>query len=124
MSLKYFYQNGLQPQINLIQSVVKALINPRAGNSLEQIFSLLNVIGTSSKKNVIMRSNKAVKLTAIPISQGALPIESIKGIGKKLGTKLRSYGITTTVDLKSIEPKDYDIPGISQKRLIKWKNNN
>ncbi|NVM28528.1 MAG: helix-hairpin-helix domain-containing protein [Candidatus Helarchaeota archaeon] len=123
MSFNYIFKNGIQPQIDIIQSIAKSLVRPVRKNTVGQVFSLLNVLGAISKKKVITQSNESFKPKAIPTLQESLPIESIKGIGKKIGTKLRFCGITTTADLKVINPKAYNIPGVSQKRLEKWKNN-
>ncbi len=116
MALDYFLRNGVQTQINLIQSVAKALIKPPTTNIIEQVASLFSVLGSVSRKQVINHSKVVQNLEVSP------PIEAIKGVGIKLGVKLRSVGIATLNDLKTMDAKAFKVPGISQNRIQRWQN--
>ena len=120
MSLSYLLRNGIQSQIDIIHSVTKAIIKPPARNHVGQVLSLFNVLGTISKKKAIIQSQKDFKPVALPIPKSGSPVESIKGVGKKLGAKLRAFGLSSTADLKAANPHAYKIPGISQARLQQW----
>ena len=122
MALKNFIMNGVQEQINFIQGITRAIVKPPAENVVGQVVSLLNVLGAASRKQVVKRSINNFKPIAIPISQLEPPIESVKGIGKKLGVKLRLHGISSTEDLKRYKPGAFKIPGISASRIQKWQN--
>ena len=117
MALDYLLRNGVQTQIDIIQSVANALINPPAVNIVGQVASLLNVLGVVSRKQVITHSKKVVVISRTPNTP---PIEAVKGIGKKLGVKLRAVGINTIGDLINLNSKTFNIPGISQTRIQKW----
>lgn len=49
-------------------------------------------------------------------------LEKIRGIGKNIMKKLEQIGITTTEQLKDINPNDLakDLPGISSKKVKEW----
>ena len=120
MALDYLLRNGVQTQIDIIQSVAKALINPPSVNIVGQMTSLLKVLGVVSRKKIVKNAENAVVISGTPY---APPIEAIKGVGKKLGAKLRSLGISTLNDLKKMDAKTFKVPGISQSRIQKWQNN-
>lgn len=119
MALDYFLKNGVQQQLDIIQSVARALINPPSVNLVGQLTSLFNVLGVVSRKNTVGNMQKAFVNSRIPPSP---PIETIKGVGKKLGGKLREVGINTISDLKQLNPATFKIQGISQSRIEKWQN--
>ena len=120
MALNDLLWNGVKQQINFLQNMTKVFLNPPRVNVVGQIFSLLNVLGAINRKKIVSQQNKSFKPVAVPISPNAPPIESVNGIGKKLGEKLRSYGIATTEDLKMLDGATMKIPGISPVRLQKW----
>ncbi len=111
---------GLQQQIRFVQSLSNLLIKPPIDNVIGQVFSLLNVLGTASRKKVVDNHDKAFKPIAIPIHLEAPPVETVKGIGPKLAAKLRTAGIKTTDDLKNCNSLALKIPGISPNRIQKW----
>ena len=49
-------------------------------------------------------------------------LEKIRGIGKNIMKKLEQIGITTTEQLKDLNPNDLakDLPGISSKKVKEW----
>ena len=117
MALDYLLRNGVQTHIDIIQSVAKALINPPAINAITQMTSLLNVLGVISRKKVVKNEERVIAISGTP---SAPPIETIKGVGRKLGLKLRAAGVKTIGDLKNLKTLDCNIPGISQNRIQKW----
>ncbi|MHA1130862.1 MAG: helix-hairpin-helix domain-containing protein [Candidatus Helarchaeota archaeon] len=123
MALENFLWNGLRDQLNILKCVAKAITQPASVNPMKNVLSLFNVLGVVSQKVAIRQTNLNFKPTAVPIIQNTPAIETVRGIGKKLGTKLRSYGIMTVADLKKYDPKISKIPGISPQRIQKWQNN-
>ena len=119
MALDYLLRNSIQPQLDIIQSVAKALINPPTVNIVGQLTSLLNVLGVVSRKRIV----KSVESPSVASEvRSAPPIEAIKGVGRKLGLKFRAAGIKTIADLKKIDTKTFQLSGISPSRLEKWQN--
>ncbi len=121
MALEDILLNGLKERVDVLQSVAKAIMKPSGANTIGQVVSLFSVLGGISRKNIIKQENEPFKPIAIPISSEGPPIETVKGIGKKLGAKLRAFGIMTVNDLRIHSPKDFKIPGISTERIKKWK---
>ncbi|HUX98101.1 MAG TPA: helix-hairpin-helix domain-containing protein [Candidatus Deferrimicrobium sp.] len=109
----------MKQQITFIQHVSKAIMNPPKINIMGQVVSLLNVLGGASRKKV-MSQHSNFQPIAVPIPQDMPPIENVKGIGKKIGAKLRTFGISTIDDLKLIDIKKCKLPGISAIRIQKW----
>jgi len=121
MALEIRLWNGLKEQVDLLQSVAKAIMKPSATSTIGQVVSLFSVLGGISRRNIIRQENEPFKPIAIPIHSEGPPIETVKGIGKKLGAKLRAFGIITVNDLRIHSPKDFKIPGVSTERIKKWK---
>jgi hypothetical protein len=122
MALENLIWNGLQDQLNILRSVTKAIINPAPERPLRNVFSLFSVLGVATRSKTIKHANQKFKPIEIPIKQDSPPVETVKGIGKKLGATLRTFGIKTITDLKNHNPATYKIPGISSQRIQKWQN--
>ena len=119
MALNDLIWDGMKQQITLIQHISKAIMRPPNLSIMNQVVSLLNVLGSASRKRV-MTQNSSFQPIAVPIPQDAAPIESVKGIGKKIGAKLRTFGIITIDDLKMFNIKKSKIIGFSETRIQKW----
>ena len=121
MALNDLLWNHLHGQIKVVQSITKALVTPSSSNVMEHIVSLINILGHASRMKRIQHVQPPAKSTSL-LKQMSPPIESVNGIGKKLGAKLRSFGIYTVADLKKYNPQAFKIPGISQNRILKWQS--
>lgn len=122
MALQNLLHQGFQYQLNLLRSISKSLINAPAGNQMGQVVTLLSALGAVSRKKTISQQTELFRPIAIPIKQAAPPVETIKGIGKKFGAKLRAFGICTTEDLQEFRVEDSEFVGISSKLLKKWQS--
>ncbi len=122
MALETFLWNGLQDQLTILRSVTKAIIHPAPESPLRNMFSLFSVLGVAARRKTIKHTSQEFKPIAIPVKPNSPPIEAVKGIGKKLGATLRTFGIKSVMDLKNHNSKAYKIPGISSQRIEKWQN--
>jgi len=121
MTLQDLVRQGFQYQLNLLRSVGKSLINVPHGNPMNQMVSLLSALGSVSRKKTSEQA-EYFRPIAIPILQDTPSIETIKGIGKKFGAKLRAFGICSTVDLQIFNVEDSKFVGISPKLIKKWQD--
>lgn len=107
----------LRTHIDIFQCLTKALVKPSRSNALGQAVSLLNVLGSVSIKKVVNESRAVSKPT---INRISVPIEAVKGIGKKIGIKMRENGICTVEQLRNCDPRSFKIAGISVNRIVSW----
>ena len=122
MALENLIRQGMQYQLNIIRSLGKSIMKPPAGNVMGQVVSLLSVLGAASRKKVITPQKDSFKPIAIPIPQEAPSINTVKGIGKKYGAKLKAFGILTVEHLRVFNVEDSKLIGISPKLIQKWQN--
>ncbi|MHA1265482.1 MAG: hypothetical protein ACTSRS_09630 [Candidatus Helarchaeota archaeon] len=115
MSIPYILQHEIRAQVEILESFAKAVFKSPATGITKQVFALFDVLGTVARKQEIRKGAKREPIQAAPI-------EAVKGIGKKLGAKLRVFGIKNIRDLERFNPKSVRIPGISQRRIIAWQN--
>jgi len=122
MALQDMLRQGFQYELNLLKSIGKLLVAAPAGNPVGQVVSLLSALGATSRKKVITQECETFRPIAIPIPQDSAPVETIKGIGKKFGSKLRVFGICSIEDMRAFNVQDSGLVGISRKLIQKWKN--
>jgi sRNA-binding regulator protein Hfq len=94
---------------------LKALVTQRGNATVLSLPASKEDLTFKDAMSTISINMKPVPLLTQPKPKASIPVESIEGIGTKIGNILRSRNINTVRDLASADVKDLISVGISEK---------